>query len=278
MSDEVARLREELDLATQKLVESHKMASLGRLSAGVVHEIRTPIGSILSNNDVILRSLEKLKQLLADARERGAAPPQQSLDVLDIITGLAAVDKIACERISSVIRSLKTFARVNEGELARVNINDLLTNMIKLTSTSFRRRINTETDFGELPEVECYPGLLNQVFLNLIVNAGQAIENEGTIIVKTRREDGRVHISVADNGRGIPPEVRERIFAAGFTTKPMGEGTGLGLSITREIVEDAHGGCIWFETELGKGTTFHVRLPIEQKGRSDAWRITDRPM
>jgi len=278
MSDEVARLREELDLATQKLIESHKMASLGRLSASVIHEIRTPIGSILSNNDVILRSLDKLKQLLADARKQGAPPTEQSLDVLDIIAGLAAVDKIACERISSVIRSLKTFARVNEGELARVNINDLLTNTLKLTAASFRRRIETVTDFSELPEVECYPGLLNQVFLNLIVNAGQAIENEGTITVKTRAEGERVHISVADTGRGIPPEVRERIFAAGFTTKPMGEGTGLGLSITREIVEDTHGGCIWFDTEVGRGTTFHVQLPVEQKGRSDAWRTTDRPM
>jgi len=276
--DEVARLEHELDLSTQKLIESHKMASLGRLSAGVVHEIRTPIGSIFSNNETILRSLNKLKELLANARERGAPPPQQCLDVLEVLTGLAAVDKIACERISSVIRSLKTVARVNEGELARVNINELLTATLKLTSTVFRQRINFVTDFGELPEVECYPGLLNQVFLNLIVNAGQAIEDEGTITVRTRLEDGRVEISVTDTGGGIPPEVRDRIFALGFTTKPIGEGTGLGLSITREIVEDNHGGRIRFETEVDRGTTFHVQLPLEQRGRSDAWRKTDKPM
>jgi two-component system NtrC family sensor kinase len=275
--EEIARLREELDTANQKLVDAHKMASLGRLSAGVVHEIRTPIGSIFSNNEVILRSLDKLKAILGKARESQAPPPQQALDVLDIITGLAAVDKIACERISSVIRSLKTFARVNEGDLARVDLNELITNTIKLTATAFRRRINTETELGELPPVECYPGLLNQVFLNLVVNAGQAIEDEGSIIVRTAREGDDVHISVADTGRGIPPEVRGRIFAAGFTTKPIGEGTGLGLSITREIVEDTHGGKIWFETESGKGTTFHVRIPIEQRGRSAAWQKTDSP-
>jgi len=266
--DEVARLREELEAANQKLVDSHKMASLGRLSAGVVHEIRTPIGSIFSNNEVILRSLEKLKGLLSEARAQSAPPPQQSLDVLDIVAGLAAVDKIACERISSVIRSLKTFARVNEGELARVDINELLTNALKLTGTVFRRRLSMETEFGELPPVECYPGLLNQVFLNLIVNAGQAIDDEGAILLRTAREGDNVHISVKDTGRGIPPEVRSKIFAAGFTTKPIGEGTGLGLSITREIVEDTHGGRIWFETEVGKGTTFHVLIPIEQRGRS----------
>jgi len=273
--DELTRLREQLEAANLKLVDSHKMASIGRLSAGVVHEIRTPIGSIFSNNEVILRSLDKLKALLSEARDKSTPPPQQSLDVLDIIAGLAAVDKIACERISGVIRSLKTFARVNEGELARVDVNELLTNTIKLTGTVFRRRINTETDFGELPPVECYPGLMNQVFLNLVVNAGQAIEDEGVITVRTRREGDNVLISVADTGRGIPPEVRKRIFAAGFSTKPIGEGTGLGLSITREIVEDTHGGRIWFDTEIGKGTTFHVRIPIEQRGRSAAWQKTD---
>ncbi|HZU27005.1 MAG TPA: ATP-binding protein [Bryobacteraceae bacterium] len=275
--DEIATLREQLDAANQKLVDSHKMASLGRLSAGVVHEIRTPIGSIFSNNEVILRSLEKLKTMLQEARTRSTPPSQQSLDVVDIIVGLAAVDKIACERISSVIRSLKTFARVNEGDLARVDINELLTNTIKLTGTVFRRRIETQTEFGDLPPVECYPGLMNQVFLNLVVNAGQAIEDEGVVTVRTRLEGDEVHISVSDTGRGIPPEVRGRIFAAGFTTKPIGEGTGLGLSITREIVEDTHGGKIWFDTEQGKGTTFHVRIPIEQRGRSAAWRKTDNP-
>ena len=264
--DELSQVRQELETANHKLTEAHRLASLGRLSAGVVHEIKTPIGSIFSNNDVILRSLEKIKQLLSDAQAQSAPPPQKALDMIDIISGLAAVDKIACERISGVIRSLKTFARVNENELLKADINNMLVHTIKLASTVFKDRVQIETDFGELPQVECYPALLNQVFLNLIVNAGQSIEgSDGHVVVRTSREDDRAVISVEDNGSGIPAEIQPKIFAAGFTTKPFGEGTGLGLSISREIVEDTHHGGISFESTPGKGTTFQVRIPIERK-------------
>lgn len=265
---ELASLREEIDTANRKLAEAHKMAALGRLSAGIVHEINTPIGSIFSNNEVIMRSLDKMKEALSSAQAAGTPPSQKTIDRLDVIIGLAAVDKIACERIAGIIRSLKTFARVNESDLERVDVNELLRNMIKLTGTVFRRRIQIRTEFGELPEVECFPGLLNQVFLNLIVNAGQAIPGEGTITIRTRAEGDNVHISVTDTGTGIPEAVRPRIFTAGFTTKPIGEGTGIGLTIVREIVEDTHGGSIEFESETGKGTTFDVRIPIRQTGRT----------
>ena len=139
-------------------------------------------------------------------------------------------------------------------------------NTIKLASTVFKDRVTIETDFGELPQVECYPGLLNQVFLNLIVNAGQSIEgSDGRVVIRTRLDDGHVIISVEDNGSGIPADLQPKIFAAGFTTKPFGEGTGLGLSISREIVEDTHNGRIGFESTPGKGTTFTVRIPVERK-------------
>ncbi len=267
-NSELASLREELDLMNRKLADAHKMASLGRLSAGIVHEINSPIGSIVSNNEVILRSLPKLKSMLEETRSQGSPLPQKALDIVDVVASLSEVDRLACERISAIIRSLKTFARVNESDLRTVDVNDLLRNTIKLTAAVFRRRITFETDLGELPEVECYPGLLNQVFLNLIVNAGQAIEGEGTVTVRTCSSGAFVEIDVADTGAGIPPEVRPKIFAAGFTTKPLGEGTGLGLTITREIVEDTHGGKISLQTEVGQGTTFHVRIPISQP-RSD---------
>jgi len=272
-NDDSSHLREELDAANRKLAEAHRMASLGRLSAGIVHEIKTPIGSIFSNNEVIIRTMDKIKTLLEGARQDSAPPPEKALEMLDIIAGLAAVDKIACERISGIVRSLKTFARVNESDLLKADVNDLLANTIKLASTVFKDRIAIATDFGQLPEVECYPGLLNQVFLNLIVNAGQAIEGDGNITVRTRAEENAVHIEVHDTGPGIPLEIRSKIFAAGFTTKAFGEGTGLGLTISREIVEDVHGGRIGFESEAGRGTTFHVRIPIEQKKRSETpWR------
>jgi two-component system, NtrC family, sensor kinase len=259
-----AELDDDLDVLNRKLAEAHKMASLGRLSAGIVHEINTPIGSILSNNETIRRSLESLKKLLATSKAENQPPPPKALALLDTLGNLTDIDKIACERIYAVIRSLKTFARVNESDLRKVDIHEILLNTIKLSGCVFRRRITVVTDFGELPEVECYPGLMNQVFLNLVVNASQAIVGDGTVTVRTRHDDNWVDIWITDTGCGIPPEVRPKIFSAGFTTKPIGEGTGLGLAISREIVEDTHGGKIDFTTETDVGTTFHVRIPILQ--------------
>jgi two-component system, NtrC family, sensor kinase len=121
-----------------------------------------------------------------------------------------------------------------------------------------------EMDLGGLPEVECFPQMLGQVFLNLLVNAAQAIEGDGTITVRTRLEGPMVHISIADTGRGMTAEQKAKAFQAGYTTKAVGEGTGLGLSIAKEIIEDRHGGTIDFESELGIGTIFHVRIPVRQ--------------
>src|SRR5688572_6779219 len=259
-----AEVEDDLEILTRKLAEAHKMASLGRLASGIVHEINTPIGSILSNNETIRRSLESLKKLLAGALESKEPPPAKAIALLDTLGNLTDIDKIACERIYAVIRSLKTFARVNESDLRKVDIHEILLNTVKLSGCVFRRRITVVTDFGELPEVECYPGLLNQVFLNLVVNASQAIEGDGTVTVRTRHDGDVVDIWISDTGSGIPIEVRSKIFSAGFSTKPIGEGTGLGLAISREIVEDTHGGEIDFETEVGAGTTFHVRIPVQQ--------------
>jgi two-component system, NtrC family, sensor kinase len=243
--------------------ELHQMASIGRLLAGIVHEINTPLGSVFSNNEVLRRSLEMLDNMLA---EGGAIKVDKARQIVSTLQQLAAVDQIACERIRSVIRGLKTFARTDCGTPRKVDLNQQLRDTIKLTQAEFRRRIAVETDFAELPEVECYPQMLGQVFLNLLVNAGQAIEGQGTIKVRTQLEDGGVtiHISIADSGKGMTSEQKEKAFRAGFTTKAVGEGTGLGLSIAKEIIEEKHGGSIAFESELGVGTTFHVRIPVRQ--------------
>jgi two-component system NtrC family sensor kinase len=242
--------------------ELHQLASIGRLLASIVHEINTPIGSIFSNTEVIVRSLEMLEPLLAE-------DTPESLDkarrIVASCQSLAAVDRIACERIRSVIRGLKTFSRVDTGEPRKVDLNEHLRDTLKLTQAEFRKRVAVETDFGELPEVECHPQMLNQVFLNLLVNAGQAIEGEGKITVRTREENGMAHITIADSGRGMTPEQQKKAFEAGFTTKAVGEGAGLGLSIAREIIEEKHGGTIGFESERGVGTTFHIRIPVRQR-------------
>jgi signal transduction histidine kinase len=224
-----------------------------------VHEINTPIGSILSNNDVILRSLELLKKSLPDA---GA---ERARDIVETCRSLASVDQIACERISSLIRSLKTYARVDSDERRKADLNNLLQAMVKLMQGEFRRRVQVELDLGDLPEIQCYPQMLCQVFLNLLSNAGQAIEGEGLITVRTRAEGGSLHVSVRDSGKGIPLEIQPKIFGCGFSTKPIGVGTGLGLAISRQIVEDKHGGRISFESAPGEGATFHVYIPIAGK-------------
>jgi two-component system NtrC family sensor kinase len=243
------------------VTELHQMAAIGRLLAGIVHEINTPIGSIFSNTEVILRSLEMLEPLLADERPESI---EKARRILATCQSLATVDRIACERIRSVIRGLKTFSRVDGGEPRKVDLNQHLRDTLKLTQAEFRKRVTVETDFGELPEIECYPQMLNQVFLNLLINAGQAIEGEGRIQVRTRLEGDMAHISIADSGRGMTPAQKAKAFEAGFTTKAVGEGTGMGLSISREIIVDKHGGTIDFESEPGVGTTFHIRIPVRQ--------------
>ena len=261
VSSETQDLHAKVASLTAQLTEEHKMASIGRLLAGIVHEINSPIGAILSNNQVIIRSLDMVGKAMA-GDDRAAL--EKARHILETCQSLVAIDKIACERISEVVRGLKTFARVDSSELRKVNLNEYLQSTLKLTHAEFHRRIHVETDFGDLPPVECHAQMLNQVFLNILVNAGQAIEDEGKIVVRTRREGDSVHISISDTGRGIKPEDHPKIFAGGFTTKAVGVGTGLGLAISKKIVEETHGGSLTFESEVGGGTTFHIRIPIEQ--------------
>lgn len=243
------------------VAELHQFAAIGRLLAGIVHEINTPLGSIFSNTEVILRSLEMIGPLLADGRPEAIEKVGR---ILATCQSLVAVDRIACERVRSVIRGLKSISRVDGAEPRKVDLNEHLRDTIKLTQAEFRKRVCVEADLAELPEVECFPQMLNQVFLNLLVNAGQAIEGEGKITVSTRLEADCAHVAVADTGRGMTPEQVSKAFEAGYTTKPVGEGTGMGLSISREIIEEKHGGRIDCESEPGRGTTFHIRIPVRQ--------------
>jgi two-component system, NtrC family, sensor kinase len=245
--------------------ELHQMAAVGRLLAGIVHEINTPLGSIFSNNEVMSRALDMLLPLLKQGTPEAL---ESAARLVTTCQTLASVDRIACERIRSIIHGLKSLSRLDGPEPLRVNLNQQLLDTVKLTHAQFRRRIVVDTDLGDLPEVECYPQMLNQVFLNLLVNAGHAIEGEGCITIRTRLESEMVHISIADTGSGMTPEAQIHAFEPGFTTKPVGDGTGLGLAISREIVEEKHGGTINFESRPGFGTIFHVRIPVQQKKRS----------
>lgn len=250
-----------MTIHSDPMADRERMATLGALMAGVIHEINNPIGSIVSNNEVTLKALESLKQRLTAARDKGEPPPAKVLDLVDTLASLAAVDKIACERISGVVRSLKTFARADDSEFRLISLNNLIRDTLRLIDCQYKRRIQLVLDLGDLPDVHCAPQMMSQVFLNLAVNAAQAIDGDGVITVRSRRlPEGEIEISVHDTGGGIPVENRSRIFQTGFTTKDLGVGSGLGLALCRQIVEEHHGGRIWFESEPGQGTTFFVRI------------------
>ncbi len=258
---------DQIEALRRQLAEEHSMAQLGRLLAGIVHEINTPIGSILSNNQVVLRSLEMLK---SDLEQLTGEKQAHARALVASCQSLAQVDKIACERISYIVRGLKSFARADAGEMQWVDLADQIAATLKLVQGQFGRRVKFENEVpATLPRIQCHPGKLNQALLNIIVNGAQAIEGEGRVTISAEPREGRVTIRIQDTGKGIPASARDRILRAGYTTKPPGEGTGLGLAISRQIIEDLHGGALDFISAPDQGTTFIIELPVEQVNRGD---------
>jgi signal transduction histidine kinase len=252
-----ARLTEtlaELRQTQAQLVQSEKMAALGNLVAGVAHEINTPLGAVTSNIDVIQRGLARL------------APdvPETRTSVLRLLEDLLRTNAEACERIAAIVTNLRNFARLDEAEWKTVDLREGMDSTLALVAHLHRGRIAIARAYGEVPPIACHPGQLNQVFMNLLVNAIQAIEGPGTIRVRLDADEAALTIAVEDTGRGIAPEHLPRIFDPGFTTKGVGVGTGLGLAICHRIVE-AHGGTIDVTSRPGTGTTVTVRLPREPR-------------
>ena len=256
---ELEQVKAKLERAEAALVQSEKMASLGNLVAGVAHEINTPVGSIHSNSDLMVRALEKLRDILHDAPELEGQ--RELTRILDALENVGRVNQTACERIVSIVRSLKSFARLEAPECREADIHEEIEAALTLVQHELKHRIEVVRDYGELPPVECFPNHLNQVFMNLLVNASQAIEDKGRICITTRRDGEQVRISFQDSGCGIASENIDKVFEPGFTTKAVGHGTGLGLSISYKIVQ-AHRGNIAVESEVGKGTTFTITLPV----------------
>jgi signal transduction histidine kinase len=249
----------ELNEAQSQLVQSAKQAAMGQLVAGVAHEINTPLGTINSNFDVTARALNLVREELA---RQPAGVSEKSQQLFATIDTLMEVSRVACARIIRIVRDLRNFARLDEADFKEVNLNEGIESTLSLLQHELRGRIEVVRDLAELPLVPCYPNRLNQVFMNLFVNAIQAINGKGQIRVQTRLENQYVRIAISDSGSGIKPEHREKIFDPGFTTKGVGIGTGLGLSISARIIQD-HRGSISVESELGKGTTFLICLPRE---------------
>ena len=246
--------------AQAELVGSAKLATLGNLIAGVAHEINTPLGALHSNHYTIARALDRLQEILEDE----VVDEDELEDVRRIvkaIDGVTATNNMAVDRMVKLVDSLRTFGRVDRSDIDYADLHEGLESTLAILSHELRQRVDVVKDYGDLPRVECYPNQIHQVFMNLIVNATQAMEDGGTLTLRTRHRDGAVEVQVADTGVGMAQETIDRIFDPGFTTKGSRMGMGMGLLITNRIV-DRHAGRISVESEPGVGTTFTVRLPV----------------
>ena len=249
-------LEEEVKRRTREVVQGEKMAALGILVSGVAHEIKNPLAFLRSNSEDILEDVGTLRDQLAEG-----APLDQAL--LTEIDGLTRTNLGGLERITEITRTLKRFARPDQGTVGMADINQGLRDTLVMVNTHVKHRITFTTDFGGLPELTCNIALLNQVFMNLILNATEAME-KGTIDIRTWCRSGYVYVRIRDDGPGIPVENLKHIFDPFFSTKD--EGTGLGLSISYRIVKE-QSGSITVKSEVGKGTAFTIRLPITGKDR-----------
>jgi signal transduction histidine kinase len=255
--DDLRRALGELRTTQGRLVQHAKMAALGQLVAGVAHEINTPLAAVVNNNDLFLRIFVRMRQGRIEERDLAA------------IEDLSKVTRLACARMSDIVRTLRTFARLDEADVKSVDVHEGIESTLVLIAHLTKSGISVERRYGELPRVECHPNQINQVLMNLCVNACQAMGERGTLTITTRSLGDSVEVRIKDTGVGIARDKLSRIFDPGFTTKGAPLGTGLGLSIVYQIVE-GHGGDIAVASELGSGTEFTMRLPVHHvRGAGD---------
>lgn len=279
--EELRRANMEIKNTQSHLVQSAKMISLGQLVAGVAHELNNPIGFIYSNMHHLSEYIEKIKELLEAYRDlHEALPPhlraemEKKIREMEIDFILKDVEELTkscqegAQRTKDIVMGLRTFSRMDEAECKLSDIHESLKGTIKLLVTEFKDKVTIHEEYQELPLVECNPSQMNQVFMNLLSNAAQAIERLGDIWIRTRLEKGMAVIEVEDNGIGIAKESMEKIFDPFFTTKKVGQGTGLGLSISYGLIQK-HNGLISVKSKVGVGTCFTVSLPFRQPTRTE---------
>lgn len=269
------RAEEDLKSAQGQLVQQEKMASIGLLAAGVAHEINNPMGFISSNLESMGKYFERLKEFITAQSQAldDIAPPhladkmaetRKKLKIDHILYdsyNLLFESKEGAERVRAIVQGLTTFSGVNEAEYKHADINKCLESTISIAWNEIKYKATLDREYSELPLLQCFPQQLNQVFLNILINAAHAIENGGSIAVKTWLDCGDICVGISDTGCGIPKEIQNRIFDPFFTTKEVGKGTGLGLSISYDIIKK-HGGTISVDSKIDVGTTFTIRLPL----------------
>ena len=278
--EEQRRLIDQLQEAQAQLLQSEKMASIGQLAAGVAHEINNPVGFVNSNMGTLGTYVDTLFKLLGGydkifeklPAEAGLAASiaqlkeQADLEFLQGDIGdLIKESMEGLTRVKNIVQSLKNFSHVGETEWQYSDLHQGIESTLSIANNEFKYKARVVKEFGALPLVKCLASQLNQVFMNLIVNASQAIKESGIITIKTGCRDAWVWIEIGDNGEGIPKENLSRIFEPFFTTKAVGKGTGLGLSLSYSIIAK-HGGRIEVDSEVGTGTRFTIHLPVNGQG------------
>ena len=280
----------ELQRAQVQLVQNEKMSSLGQLVAGVAHEINNPVNFIYGNLPYVDSYVKELLDVISLYRKSFPNPPKKILDKIaeieldylekDLLKILKSMFS-GTDRIREIVLSLRNFSRLHEAETKLVDIHEGLDSTLTILQGSLRRKdsrpdIQVIKNYGSLPLISCYPGQLNQVFMNLIDNAINALNQQieageraqidvlPYIKISTQVNNGQVVIAISDNGPGIPEENKDRLFDPFFTTKPIGKGTGLGLSISHQIVTERHGGCLTVLSTPGNSTEFRVAIPLHQ--------------
>jgi two-component system, NtrC family, sensor kinase len=277
-------LNKKLEEAQSHLLQSEKMASLGQLSAGVAHELNNPIGFVYSNmgtlevylNDIfsINSAYEALEQE-SGVNSKALAQVHQLKRTVDYdyikqdIFQLMSQSKDGLSRMRKIVQDLKDFAHVGEEGWQWADLHKGLDSTLNIVWNELKYKCQIVKEYGTLPQVYCMASQINQVFMNLLVNAGQAIQNSGVITIRTGVEQDSVWIEIADTGKGMTPEQMKRIFEPFYTTKPVGEGTGLGLSLSYGIIQK-HNGRIEVKSEIGRGTVMRIWLPEASVARASA--------
>lgn len=269
---EQAELIKRLEEAHHQLLQSEKMASIGSLAAGVAHEINNPIGFVASNMGHLGGYINDLLTLIDACRDElvqytSAPTSDQVAKKIDLeflrndVKNLLIENKDGIDRVKRIVQDLKDFSHVDHGEWVVADLHQGLDSTLNIVNNELKYKAVVEKEYGDIPPITCIASQLNQVFMNLLVNAAHAIEGSGKIKIETGTQDSTIYIKISDTGIGIPKDNLARIFDPFFTTKPVGKGTGLGLSLSYGIVK-RHGGRISVESTPGVGTTFTIWLPI----------------
>lgn len=275
--NELESANSEIKSTQSTLLHSAKMISLGQIVAGVAHELNNPVAFIYSNMHHLSDYIQKVSKMVSEYKKLKALVPEgerekiekleKELDIQFILSDMPELSRSCLDganRTKEIVTGLRTFSRMDETTFREADIHECIDSTLKLLRAEFKDRIKIVREYGSIPPVECSSSQVNQVLMNLIANAVQAINGNGTISIRTRSKEGKVEIEIEDSGHGMSEQTLSRIFDPFFTTKSVGEGTGLGLSIAYGLVQK-HQGNIFVTSQMGRGTKFVVVLPIQQK-------------